>query len=265
MNLRLKKKLAEQFLYRSYVQFLQFVVIDHFCNKQFNSIDVGCHTGLYTFAMAKKSKKVFAFDPLADIQNSLKIKKTVDNILNYLVWPDPRLRQNIEYFPNALGDIEETKEFNIYTKRSRSSFYNEPGLTVDRKVNLKIKKLDDFNLDDVNFVKINAEGYDLKVICGASKLIETQKPIIMFEFISSYDYDLEILSDFDYAYKKIIPKFDNLEFVIFYPKNVEILELEKKIHQYNLFWVENGEKLINQEISKNKFKLDLINYFQNSF
>ena len=41
--------------------------------------------------------------------------------------------------------------------------------------------LDDFELDDVGFFKIDVEGHELAVLQGATNLLKTQRPIVMIE------------------------------------------------------------------------------------
>ena len=45
----------------------------------------------------------------------------------------------------------------------------------------KIKTLDSFNLQYVDFIKIDAEGYEPLVAKGAMNTIERCKPIILYE------------------------------------------------------------------------------------
>ena len=45
----------------------------------------------------------------------------------------------------------------------------------------KIKPLDSFEIQNVDFIKIDAEGYEPLVIKGALKTIEKYKPIILYE------------------------------------------------------------------------------------
>ena len=44
-----------------------------------------------------------------------------------------------------------------------------------------MKKLDDFEYDNLDFVKIDVEGYENKVILGAENTLKKHKPIIIVE------------------------------------------------------------------------------------
>lgn len=269
MNLNFKQILLDNHLYRTYISFLQYIVISEYCLKTTNSIDVGCHVGQYTFAMSKKSNKVFAFDPLPDLLKSIKNKPNLRNFLNYLIWPKQELMSNIVYYQNALGDVNELKDFYVYDKRSRSRLYQmeNTDFTIIDKFEVEVKKIDGFGFNNISFIKINAEGYDYKVIEGAANLISNQRPFIMTEFTTSeksFDqHDLTLIKNLNYRHYSVIPEFNNLEFVLFYPAEKNISNLENKIKDYNLFWTTHIPNVIKKEKRLNQFKLDLVNYFSN--
>jgi hypothetical protein len=41
--------------------------------------------------------------------------------------------------------------------------------------------LDDFNITDVSYVKVDVEGFETKVLKGASMIIERDRPLIVIE------------------------------------------------------------------------------------
>lgn len=141
MNDAFKQLLVDHHLYRHYVYFLQYIVIAEFCLEDKNSIDVGCSRGQNTFAMAKKSQKVYAFDPLTDLLDSLKNKPNLDNFLDYLIWPNVNLLDKVIYRNAALGNHNEVKDFFVYEKRSRSRFNKlDDDSTLVDKIEIEIKK-----------------------------------------------------------------------------------------------------------------------------
>ena len=52
--------------------------------------------------------------------------------------------------------------------------------------NFLTKKIDDLNLKDIGFIKIDAEGAELKVLIGAKKLIKKYKPTLLIEIEERY-------------------------------------------------------------------------------
>lgn len=268
MNEDFKALLVDNHLYRYYVYFLQYIVIAEFCHADKNSIDVGCFRGQNTFAMAKQSRKVYAFDPLNDIIHSVKNKPAVDNFLDYLIWPDNDLMNKIEYYQLGLGNKNEVKDFFVYDKRSRSSVFElqNTDFKIIEKNKIEIKTIDDFNFENVSFIKINAEGNDYDVVKGGKKLIANQKPVFMLEFISSEnpfaDQDLTLINELNYKYYKVIPEYDNLEFILFHHESNNINSLIEKINQFNEFYIDIASKVLDDKITRNKFKLLLVDYFK---
>ena len=95
---------------------------------------------------------------------------------------DPKPKNEYGAIEIALGDEE------------KSCFVNEGGFIVNEETNKKVlvKRFDDiFEFTNQNiFVKIDVEGYELKVLKGMIKLIEENHPIFMIEihykFIENY-------------------------------------------------------------------------------
>lgn len=59
-------------------------------------------------------------------------------------------------------------------------------------------RLDDFELTNVGFIKIDVEGHELAVLRGASKTIEREQPNLMVEVEGNDDRDDLIDAVIDY-------------------------------------------------------------------
>jgi len=117
--------------------------------KQFRTaIDVGCRDGDYSLPLVEDFERVHAFDYR------------------------PRMKyehKKLTYHSVALGD-ENTKV------RAKGGTIVEHG---DKHV--EQKRLDDLNLDEVDYLKIDVEGHELKVLKGAIATIEKCNPVIVIE------------------------------------------------------------------------------------
>ena len=120
------------------------------------SIDVGCRDGDFSIPMSKDFQKVRSFD--------YRPRK----------WNRPRKKpKNLEYFNCALGDVrEDVKSFNGVITENREG--------VKEKI-VKQKTLDSFNFKDVDYIKIDVEGHELKVLKGAENTIKKYYPTISVE------------------------------------------------------------------------------------
>jgi FkbM family methyltransferase len=67
----------------------------------------------------------------------------------------------------------------------------------------EIKRLDDFSISKVNFIKIDVEGFEAEVLKGASATIIKNKPVVMIEVFDSSRTQVEALMQ-QYGYKKFI-------------------------------------------------------------
>jgi FkbM family methyltransferase len=125
-------------------------------------VDIGANVGNHAFFFKNicNSKRVICFEPLE--QNLVLLKENCPNC---------------EIYPYALSD-EEKKGFisNININgNSGVAQISSDGTPIE------LKTLDSFNFKNVTFIKIDVEGYELKVLKGALKTILTSKPDIMVE------------------------------------------------------------------------------------
>jgi len=166
-----------------YNNYLIDLVIKSATHRDKLSIDVGCHRGRFTTLMAKSSKLVYAFDP--DVIFLEKRKNA--EMRQSLTWIPSNFDENIIFINCGLSDRREVLKYVEYDRPSWNSFIDE---SFKRKLPLKklkdrkamVMTLDDFIQDcDVSLIKIDAEGYDYRVLKGGEKLIKRALPIIIIE------------------------------------------------------------------------------------
>ncbi len=137
------------------------------------TVDVGANIGFYSIALSNllnKTGQVHAFEP--DIQNFKYLKQTT------------RPYRNIKVIKKAVGNkIEKLK---LYT----SSDLNVDHQTYDNGENRKYTYVRSITLDkyfsstkSIDFLKIDAQGFDYQVFKGALEILKRSKnPIILGEF-----------------------------------------------------------------------------------
>ena len=159
-----------------------------FCRNFRTAIDVGANYGILTYHMSKKFKSVHSFEIVNDIRYCLE-----QNVKNFKL-------DNVTVYDCGLGEIEDTVALNYNPTSTFSTHvaYNEQGDSL-------IKPLDRFNFQDVDFIKIDVEGFESFVIRGGLSTIEKYKPVILYERkIHATRYNnpvngvLEILESFGY-------------------------------------------------------------------
>lgn len=119
-----------------------------------NAIDVGCRDGEYsrylqhyfdhTYALDPRKRKFFPFN--------------VD-------------MNKVTHFTCALGDKDETIQMYGGTHDASHGKMSEVPCFM----------LDDFGLEDVDYIKIDVEGFEKKVVIGGERTIAKNRPIIVIE------------------------------------------------------------------------------------
>lgn len=152
--------------------------------KDYNVVvQAGGYCGIYPRLFAEKFNSVYTFEP--DPLNFLCLTLNCD-------------RDNIIKFQSALGDKHEMVLLN------RLCLTNKGMNVVRPYTNASIPTLliDDLDLSDCNFIQLDTEGYELKILKGAARTIEKFKPVIAVE--DSNDNIKSYLSTFGYEERETI-------------------------------------------------------------
>ena len=94
-----------------------------------------------------------------------------------------KIPDTVEKYNFGLGNKDEIQTLKIpgngQNNPAHGSFVRYGKGIVEHKV--YVKRLDDYNFQDVDFIKIDVEWYELKVCQGAEQTIKKYMPTIMFE------------------------------------------------------------------------------------
>jgi FkbM family methyltransferase len=146
-------------------------LIRHFLKKSTVFIDVGSNWGYFSLVAAfeNPSCHIHAFEPFPSA------RKDLDLMVEQF-----SLRKSIRVYPYALSDKNlkvsmDTRYKSGLAKITESSENIGSGVSVDSR------SLDGFNNLNSDLIKIDVEGYESRVIEGATGHIQKNKPIIIFE------------------------------------------------------------------------------------
>lgn len=151
-------------------------------------IDVGAHAGQFTklFADMAPQGHVYAFEPAGYTRSILSCVKKLH-----------RLKQVI-IVPLGLGDADGELTLNIPIKSSGSLGYGlshigeieEDDKRPTYQETIKIVTLDDYlteqNVSRVDFIKADIEGWELRMLAGADKMIAQYKPALYLEINDAF-------------------------------------------------------------------------------
>jgi len=170
--------------------------LDEFVPNDRGAVDVGVWWGPWSWWLARRVPRVDSFEPNPDLVASL----------------TPVMPPNVFLHPVALSD--RTGESSLWIPpggmgtEGRASL--EAGTRTDsnwRQQAVATSRLDDFDLKDVGFVKIDVEGHELAVLQGATDLLTAQRPTILIEIEEHAHRDgqldtiIEFLGDHSYRGK----------------------------------------------------------------
>lgn len=149
-------------------------------------LDIGANIGAHTLFLSKivdDTGKVISFEPIKKIYEQLRKSIAINDF------------KNITLNNFALEDKEFETKINIVGENmGGSSIYKDKSIDFDfiAEENIRVKILDNLDLPKINFIKMDVEGYEWNVIKGAKKLLERDRPNIIFEYNPlTYDKELE--------------------------------------------------------------------------
>tara|TARA_R110000824_G_scaffold219941_1_gene406936 strand:+ start:922 stop:1605 length:684 start_codon:yes stop_codon:yes gene_type:complete len=147
-------------------------VFEKYITKESVVVDVGAFIGSHTIILSNFAKKVISFEPQKLIGECL--KKTINNI------------DNVEFYNNGLGSKKQTLLLNtnndggatvVEGKRTK----NNALLQYIDKYDIEVVELDSIIKEKIDLIKIDVEGFEFEVLCGAKETIEKYRPIIIIE------------------------------------------------------------------------------------
>jgi len=155
--------------------------------------DIGSNIGTYAYWLAKRypKGKIYCFEPQRIIFQMLCGNMAINNLFN------------VHAFNLALSDtceMIETHEVNYGAPGCFSVYSLDPSIenkfeTTENKCMIQCMTIDSFVemhcIEKIDFMKIDAEGFDLKILNGAKKTIEKLEPDLFVEYLnlgSSGDY-----------------------------------------------------------------------------
>jgi FkbM family methyltransferase len=147
----------------------------NFINHNSSVIDIGANIGAISRFFARKAKVVYSIEPNPELAKSLSDILpgncvVLDKALSYASGrSELRVPMNKEgYITHPRGTIELQNTF--------------PGREV-KKYEVAVSTLDelvqDYEIDDIDFIKIDVEGHEIDVLNGSRKVIEKHQILII--------------------------------------------------------------------------------------
>lgn len=180
--------------------------LDHIVKKDFKIVEVGSNFGVHTLTMAKKvgeNGKVYAFEANPYVSKYLKISLQMNN-----------LEKIVTLYEKAAGE-QEGESHLVFGSLNIGGGHLIKEYS-ENAVKTHIVRLDDtIDIQKNDLLKIDAEGYEFKILMGAKKIIEANiSSIIMIiewdqNLLKNQGTNIEDFIDFLKHYKLNLWKVGN--------------------------------------------------------
>jgi len=144
------------------------------------ALDIGANMGITAIEYAQYFRYVAAFEPVPDVYKQLLLVISKNGF------------KNIKPFNVAIGNENKMVKMKYRANNSFASSVHPHG---DQQV--QMKTIDELEFNDVDFVKIDVEGFETEVVNGAWNTIEKCRPLIQFEYkhnlAKKFGYDVDQL------------------------------------------------------------------------
>ena len=158
-------------------------IFEKYITKQCVVLEGGCHIGTHTVKLALLGMRVLAFEPLIESNNILRKNIKLNNLHNITVYNDGLSNKpDVAFFqwighnnPGASGLSNNPMGTPSYSKKT------------DKQIPVNLITIDSLCLDNLNFIKLDVEGYEINVIEGGINTIKKYKPIITLEVYENFN------------------------------------------------------------------------------
>jgi FkbM family methyltransferase len=181
--------------------------------KKFVIFDVGAHEGQsaskYNFEFP--NAPIYSFEPFRDAYNKI-IEKNIPNVIALNMGLSNE-KGSQKFYINLGSQTNSLLELGQDAKEIWGGF---SGLTADKEVLCEFNTIDNFMLeekiDQIDFLKLDVQGAEYKVLQGARNALENKKiKLIQLEALigeqyvgqKTIAYYVQELADFDYKLKNI--------------------------------------------------------------
>jgi FkbM family methyltransferase len=154
----------------------------HILRPGMTAIDIGANLGIFSLAMAKlvgPTGRVFAYEPASEPRTLLEQSRTLNGV------------ENLEIISAALSDGEREGHL-VFGQSSELNALGEGG--AGERVRITSLDLEaaahDWKLLD--FIKIDAEGEEERVLAGGKELLAKHSPLVQFEVKAGAEVDMRL-------------------------------------------------------------------------
>ena len=138
------------------------------------ALDIGANRGVFAYWMSKAFSAVEAFEPNPNLARALKLAAFRGVSVHDVALSDTRGESELLIPAHRKGGLD-----------TPSAHLQVAGddCAAAAKFTVKLARLDDFAFGDVDFIKIDVEGFEEQVLSGGAETIAKWRPILLIELI----------------------------------------------------------------------------------
>lgn len=140
-----------------------FIAAMNRAQKRGVAVDVGAHVGTWTINLADRFKKVIAFEP-----DRVNLSYLCNNIKKANL-------KNVDIYHAAIGSKEGECKITDGENNSGQSH-------VTQGKGTPVYALDDVIEEKIDFLKVDAQGFEFFVLMGARRIISDSRPVICLDW-----------------------------------------------------------------------------------
>ena len=158
----------------------QHDIIDKYLDEKSIVIEAGSHIGTIAVKLAKTCGLTYCFEPVINTYSLLEFNMNKNCISN-----------KFKLFNKGLGERIKTENISWISNEGSGGIgitnnFFEPAKQRDKTETIEIITIDSLNLDRLDYIKIDIEGYEEHVIIGGIDTIKKHKPIIVLECYETF-------------------------------------------------------------------------------
>ena len=178
-----------------------------------NVLDIGAAVGMYTTYWAQKAARVHSYEAVPAVFKQLeKVRERFENVSVYNL---------------AVGAEPGETTFYVDDKRLSNSGFTD--LVGGHPIEVKVTTIDEQNISDVGFIKVDVEGHELAVLNGGLKTIERDRPVCMVEVYPKFNQG-PVSDTFDFFVERDYNMYYNvLSLIIIYSNTLYCIVIDYNV------------------------------------
>jgi FkbM family methyltransferase len=164
-------------------------LLPHLLTPGMHALDIGANHGVYTLEMARIAGPghIWAFEPTLTPRTRLQRSVQANGVMH-----------KVTVVPAGLSDAIAEVSFEVHENSELNSREGNGDNSSAQRETVQLDTLDNFLAQQrvdkkIGFIKLDAEGEELRVMGGAKKFFAEQSPVVMFEFKHGFDVNTQLI------------------------------------------------------------------------